>query len=56
LAAGEKVEVDVVAGRTGARFFERMGFVLEEWVEVPGYEKHIEPVRLWIGMRGVVEN
>jgi hypothetical protein len=51
LADGEKVEVGVVAARIGVRFFEGMGLVLDEWVEIPGYEKHIEPVRLWIGTR-----
>lgn len=50
------MEVGNVATRMGVRFFEGMGFVLEEWVEIPGYEKHLEPVQLWIGMRGMVEN
>jgi hypothetical protein len=52
LAGGEKVEASVVAARMGVGFFEGVGFVLDEWVEIPGYEKHSEPVRLWIGTRG----
>jgi hypothetical protein len=52
LELGEKVEAGVVAARMGVRFFEGMGFVLDEWVEILGYEKHSEPVRLWIGTRG----
>jgi hypothetical protein len=53
---GKKVEMGVVAAMMGVRFFEGMGFILDEWVEIPGYEKHSEPVRLWIGTRGVVES
>ncbi|KUJ24603.1 uncharacterized protein LY89DRAFT_663326 [Mollisia scopiformis] len=51
----DQVAAGVAAATMGVPFFSHLGFKLDELIEVKGYERHPESIKVWIGTREVFD-